>query len=73
MGAALCAVSAEGAGFSGSEQQVVAVPLEAQLKIDLEGKNRTLSDDGKSAAPNPSLPTRGRPPAKELKHVPLAA
>ena len=51
-------------GGPGSEQQVVAVPLEAQLKIDLEGKNGTLSEDGKSAAPNPSLPTRGRPPAR---------
>ena len=66
MGAALWAASAEGAGVSGSEQQAVAVPLEAQLKIDLEGKNRTFTEDGKSAAPNPSLPTRGRPPARFL-------
>ena len=63
MGAALCAVSAEGAGVSGSGQQAVAVPLKTQLKTDLEGKNRTLSEDGKCAAPNPSLPTKGRPPA----------
>jgi len=53
-----------GAGFSGSERRGVAVPLDVELKTDLKGKTRTFSEDGKSAAPNPSLPLKGRPPGQ---------